>query len=455
MRWHERERDLSPGPFGAFFLILWVLSQQYERPSYGIFRFLDLAIRHGDSGYLLAAVALLVAVNALRALFLYEGWFLLASSLAEAFKKPPLERVVPLAAVPLCYQAVAWLDLPAVPHFGMPAVLGLAGVVMIQYLSRGVSRWGRQALVLGLLLLSLQWLDVIPLFTAYGFGWGELSTAVKDLAALLGAETVLNIAGLASFLGFFAGALVTTELLLSYEKQLAQFRRLRRQERELAALREKQLSGRVTSEIQRLVHDLKRPLTTVTGLADVLAATLTDVTAKRHASIIVDAAATMDQMVSEILSPQARRPVTVGELLDYAVSQLRPLSWGGSIAVEADKKVRSLLLSINLVRLSRALVNLLDNAHRATTDSVRSRLFLSAAREGEDLLLLSVEDNGPGMGTRPRPHRSGWGSTGLGLPFVEEVMREHGGALRYGRSDRLAGAAVSLVLPLLKGGDFS
>lgn len=452
----ERERGigLSPAPIGLLLLCFWGVSQNFDRPVYGVFRFLERAVERADSGYLLAAMALLVAVNAARAILLYEGWFLLAAWLAQALKRPLIERALPLLAVPLCYQAVTWLDLPAIPHFGMPAVLGLAGVLIIQYLTKDVSRWGKQALVLGLLLLSLQWLDVIPLFTAYGFGWGELSMALKGVAALLGVETVLNVAGLVSFLGLFAGALVTTELLVSYEQQLAQLRRLRRQERELALLKEKQLSGRVTSEIQRLVHDLKRPLTTITGLADVLAATLDDDGARRHVAMILQGASTMDQMISEILSPQARRPVTVGSFLDSVLSQLRPLPWGRDIAVEADDDVRSLPLSLNVVRLSRAVVNLLDNAHRATAASHPPRLFLGAFPVAGGVL-FSVEDNGPGLETRPRPHRSGWGSTGLGIPFVEEVVGEHGGTVHYGRSDRFGGASLSFVLPLSEGGERS
>ena len=435
-------RGLSPGPLGIVLLVLWGFSQNDERPVSGVFRFLDLAVERNDSGYLLGAMALLVAINAVKALFLYEGWLLVGSSVASFSGRPRLERVIPLVAVPLCYQIVTWLDLPSIPHFGMPAVLGLSGVVLIQYLTRDVSRWGRQALVLGILLLSLQWLDVIPLFTAYGFGWGELSMAVKTTASLMETESILNMAGLVSFLGLFAAALVTTELFISYEKQLAQLRRLRRQERELSALRERQLAGRVTGEIQRLVHDLKRPLTTVTGLADVLAATLPQEGARRHAAMILDAAATMDQMISEILSPQARRPVTAGALVDYAVSQLRPLPWGESIAV----------VDVNVVRLSRALDNLLDNGHRAAGEP--ASLLLSARRRGEELV-LAVDDDGPGMENLPRPHRSGWGSTGLGLPFVEEVVREHGGRLEYGRSRRLRGASVTISLPLRKGGEIS
>lgn len=442
------KRDLSPGPLGLALLFLWILSQNSERPIFGVFRFIDLAVERSDSGYLLAAMALLVAVNAVKALFLYEGWLLVGSSVASLFGCPRLERVVPLVAVPLCYQIVTWLDLPSIPHFGMPAVLGLSGVVLIQYLTRDVSRWGRQALVLGILLLSLQWLDVIPLFTAYGFGWGELSMAVKTTASLMETESILNMAGLVSFLGLFAAALVTTELFISYEKQLAQLRRLRRQERELSELRERQLAGRVTGEIQRLVHDLKRPLTTVTGLADVLAATLPLEGSRRHAAMILDAAATMDQMISEILSPQARRPVPAGTLVDYAVSQLRPLPWGESIAVDVDERACGLIVSVNVVRLSRALVNLLDNGHRAAGEP--AALLLSAFRRGGELV-LAVDDDGPGMEHLPRPHRSGWGSTGLGLPFVEEVVREHGGRLEYGRSRRLRGASVTISLPLQKG----
>ncbi|HAI87985.1 MAG TPA: hypothetical protein DCL63_13450, partial [Firmicutes bacterium] len=76
----------------------------------------------------------------------------------------------------------------------------------------------------------------------------------------------------------------------------------------------------------------------------------------------------------------------------------------------------------------RALVNLVDNA----LDAGASRVTVSFSREG-DSLAVSVADDGEGMSERDLAHccEAGFStrsSTGLGLPFVIAVIREHGAA---------------------------
>jgi len=453
----EREKPsyaaLSSGPIGALLLLLWLSSQFFDQPVRHVLSFFELAAEKDDSGFLFAAAGILVLTNAVRALLLYEGWFLLADASASAFRRPFLKRLLPLLAVPLCYQLVVFLDFPSAPHFGIPAILSLVSVLLIQILTRDVSSLVNQVLPLGILLFSFQWLDVIPLLTPWGFGWGELSLTLKHLALLLEKENVLNGMAFVSFLGVFAGALVTTELLASYEKQLAQLRRIRNQERELSRLREAELQARATEEMQRLVHDLKRPLTTITGLADVLAAFLPPGKERQHVEEILRASTTMNQMISEILDPRAQRPIRMVGLLEYALSQIRPYPWSKVIALDTESAGKA-WISANMVRLSRALVNLLDNAHRATKNHAAPRVFLGSSLDPErGRVQIFVEDNGLGMDIPPRPRRSGWGSTGLGLSFVEEVVREHGGTLEYGRSAALGGASVTVDLPLLPFGE--
>ncbi|MFR5881070.1 MAG: hypothetical protein ACLUEQ_09825 [Cloacibacillus evryensis] len=65
-------------------------------------------------------------------------------------------------------------------------------------------------------------------------------------------------------------AVLMTKLFVSYEKQLRQLQLLRQRERELSLMRTEQARLRLYQEMQYLVHDLKRPLTTVFGLADLL-----------------------------------------------------------------------------------------------------------------------------------------------------------------------------------------
>ena len=105
--------------------------------------------------------------------------------------------------------------------------------------------------------------------------------------------------------------------------------------------------------------------------------------------------------------------------------------------------------------LRQALANLLDNA--LAFSPWGGRIVLSA-RSGEGLVVLRVRDAGPGVPdyalervferfySLPAPG-SGRRGTGLGLPFVREVVRLHGGrvALRNGEE---GGAVATVELPV-------
>ena len=83
---------------------------------------------------------------------------------------------------------------------------------------------------------------------------------------------------------------------------------------EISALREEAISIRSHREVQQLVHDLARPLTTILGLADVLAAKLPPGDLRRYAENVSRAGANMHQMINELLREDARQNVKVSAL---------------------------------------------------------------------------------------------------------------------------------------------
>src|SRR5690606_22353930 len=97
-------------------------------------------------------------------------------------------------------------------------------------------------------------------------------------------------------------------------------------------------------------------------------------------------------------------------------------------------------------------VNLIDNAMRAAAPAgrVQVRTF---TRDGS--FVFEVGDSGPGIPEGKEEtifapffttRREGEG-TGLGLPIAREVVVQHGGSIRIGRSD-LGGALFTVELPI-------
>lgn len=93
--------------------------------------------------------------------------------------------------------------------------------------------------------------------------------------------------------------------------------------------------------------------------------------------------------------------------------------------------------------------NLLDNAGKWS----KQRIHLSLSWQGG--LRIAVEDDGPGvepdaaraLTTRGNRMDESTAGHGLGLSIVREIVRVHGGQVRFGRSASLGGFLVSVELP--------
>ena len=101
----------------------------------------------------------------------------------------------------------------------------------------------------------------------------------------------------------------------------------------------------------------------------------------------------------------------------------------------------------------RVLINLINNATRATAEQREPQIVLRAEPPSDKWLRLHVDDNGPGIPEAQRAtifdpyvtHTAG--GTGLGLAIVKKVVVEHGGAISAGTSPE-GGARMSITLPL-------
>jgi signal transduction histidine kinase len=85
--------------------------------------------------------------------------------------------------------------------------------------------------------------------------------------------------------------------------------------------------------------------------------------------------------------------------------------------------------------LSQALLNLLRNSIRATTDLEAPLVGLSLAREASGHLRVEVRDNGPGIAEDRREdiflpfYTTHKGGSGVGLSFARQVALAHGGSI--------------------------
>lgn len=145
------------------------------------------------------------------------------------------------------------------------------------------------------------------------------------------------------------------------------------------------------------------------------------------------------------------RTVKASELLDATVRSLRPDIVRRGADVRTLVEPADLCFDADRQLLEELLTNLLKNALEAASGAVRVQL--EAHGETRGLVLLSVEDDGPGVAEsvrttlfKPFTTTKATG-TGLGLAFCKKIADEHGGELAVTRSPELGGARFELRLP--------
>ncbi|MCA0434785.1 MAG: PAS domain-containing protein [Proteobacteria bacterium] len=132
-----------------------------------------------------------------------------------------------------------------------------------------------------------------------------------------------------------------------------------------------------------------------------------------------------------------------------------------AISISCDLGLKGIPVPFDPARLQRAIVNLLSNASEALvgqgdepgTASVSDPCIALATRLDGAGVAIVVVDNGPGIPAdilarirEPLFTTKSFG-TGLGIPAVEQIARQHGGDLHI-ESEPGAGAAFTIWLPL-------
>ena len=224
-----------------------------------------------------------------------------------------------------------------------------------------------------------------------------------------------------------------------------------------------QLEGKAYVEryVHTLTHELKSPLAAIRGAAELLQGEMPIAQQQRFVSNIDSESARMQQLIERLLNlaqveqrqgleERVEVPLAalVGELLDAQAARIERKQLRVEQTIAAD-----LALVGEPFLLRQALGNLLENALDFTP--VQGLLRFSAERVGAwiEVRLFNQAEAIPDYAlprlserfySLPRPD-SGRKSTGLGLNFVEEVVKLHGGEMAIGNVE--GGVAVTLRLP--------
>jgi signal transduction histidine kinase len=217
--------------------------------------------------------------------------------------------------------------------------------------------------------------------------------------------------------------------------------------------------------VSALSHDLKDPLGTIDGYAEMVAEA-TPVERDNYMRRIRQSARQALDLVHNELDAAAvegrsmvvnREPVNINELVEKIVDVYRISAEAKGVRVTASPADNCPLLTADPQLLSRAIGNLLSNAIKYT-DANGLVEITTAAQPGH--VTVSVRDNGPGiaLATQARLFQkysrvatsSAVEGSGLGLYIVRRIAEAHGGAVGVS-SDLGKGSTFTLSLPRASG----
>ncbi|HEY0332626.1 MAG TPA: two-component system sensor histidine kinase CreC [Stenotrophomonas sp.] len=226
----------------------------------------------------------------------------------------------------------------------------------------------------------------------------------------------------------------------------------------------RKLEGKAYVEqyVQSLTHEMKSPLAAIRGAAELLQEPLPEAERQRFAGHIQSQQQRLTETIDKLLALaeveqhgwlHKREPVDVAALLAQVASAAEVTARTRGVQLQVDVAMGLEALAGDPFLLRQAVGNLLDNALAFSPPG--GTVALSAHLEGNQWR-LTVQDQGPGLPdyakdrvferfySLPRPD-GGPRSSGLGLPFVREVARLHGG---YAQLENQPGGGARAVLSL-------
>ncbi|MFT3755913.1 MAG: two-component system sensor histidine kinase CreC [Pseudoxanthomonas sp.] len=236
--------------------------------------------------------------------------------------------------------------------------------------------------------------------------------------------------------------------------------------RALEAMRT-ELEGKAYVEhyVQSLTHEMKSPLAAIRGATELLHEPLPEADRQRFLQHIGTQEQRLTQTIDKLLALaeveqhgwlHKRERIDVGALLAHVAESAATRVQARSLQLAMHVPPAPMFVEGDEFLLQQALGNLLDNAIAFSPPG--GEIELVVERDG-DTAVIAIRDHGPGVPDYARERiferfyslarpDTGLRSSGLGLPFVQEVARLHGGSVALANREA-GGAEARLRLPIL------
>ncbi|SHI57303.1 Signal transduction histidine kinase [Dethiosulfatibacter aminovorans DSM 17477] len=403
----------------------------------------------GNTGHLILASAINGFVFMLQAILLFVGTGLLMRRIGNEKERIKCFRFIHFALfLGLQWLINGWMYGIHEPVTALVASSATFGAVYIYSDEEKPQHFIEQTILTIQFFYAFQWLNSMPALGFMGFGVTDIPSSIKMASLYQGSESIMNFTGLSFFIPLVFSGIITKILYVQHRRSVAMAEENIRNQQALATLKSRMLENMVYEEINTLTHDLKTPLVTIRGLNSLLTMTDDSSVIGEYSKRIEGAAIKMNEMISGFLYESSRQITSAEDLMNYVRAQI-PLE-DERIRIDMDMGDNLPKLHINKIRVSRALVNIIENAIVIPTNEEYKKIDIRI-RESEGYLVVEVEDNGIGIPVEnlDRIWEAGYSSkdtTGLGLAFVKKVIEDNLGDVRID-SRVNEGTIVTMRLP--------
>ena len=212
-------------------------------------------------------------------------------------------------------------------------------------------------------------------------------------------------------------------------------------------------------------HELRSTLALVSGYSQSLQHLALDAATRRqYLERIISAATTLTECADELVGladderpALQREPIAISWLIEHAA---RELTAGDSGEVTCDVAPGLPLVEVDAAWVLHVIRNLVTNARRHGAGSTGVTI---RARGAGDSVIVSVQDEGPGVDPEDRPHvfepfyrgararTAGVPGSGIGLYVCRRLVEAHGGEIWFDPAP--SGTSISFSLPLWHASD--
>ena len=249
---------------------------------------------------------------------------------------------------------------------------------------------------------------------------------------------------------FFIAALVGGLVEREYKA------RQKQQEAELQVERSQKLSlvGQIAAGV---AHEIKNPLASIKGAADILTDEHTSAEDMREFRDILDSEVRrIDATVSEFLAfarpkKTKREPVNFSEIVQASVKQLSTQAKQQQLTIQ-NNIMSDIIVNGDTGKLRQMVLNLLINAMQASQPDEVVTITLSIEKKSAKLQII---DTGTGIKEEDLKHAfepfftTKASGTGLGLAIVKSIVDSHAGTITI-ESKEHKGTTVTVYVPIIE-----